>query len=80
MDAEFFSAIFVELPDRHRGKWLDYDKSMFDSQWSALEEFLDKMYDFVVEEKCLLEVWIHQILRKEVQNVGSKENIQITSV
>ena len=53
-DAEFVSAIFFQLSDRQKTKWLDFDKTSFPDKWSALLSFLDDAYDKAVQEKLLV--------------------------
>ena len=53
-DGEFISAIFFQLSDRQKSKWLDFDKTPFPNKWSALLAFLDNAYDKAVQEKLLV--------------------------
>ena len=53
-DGEFLSAVYFQLPERQRCKWLDFDKASYGDKWSALVSYLDIAYDQAVQEKLLL--------------------------
>ena len=53
-DGEFISAVYFQLPERQRFRWLEYDKSLHTDKWSALLAFLDDAYEKAVQEKLLL--------------------------
>ena len=53
-DGEFVSAVYFQLPNRHRQEWLKFDKSKFGDKWSALLVFLEDAYESAVQEKLLL--------------------------
>lgn len=53
-DGEFVSAVYFQLPDRQKSKWLDFDKSLHPDKWSAMLAFLDDAYEKAVQEKLLL--------------------------
>ena len=53
-DGEFISAIYFQLPERHKTKWLEFDASTFPNKWAALLAFLDVAYERAVKEKLLL--------------------------
>ena len=53
-DGEFVSAIYFQLPDRQKSKWLEFDKASYADKWSALFAFLEVAYEQAVEEKLLL--------------------------
>ena len=54
-DPEFLSAVYCALPDRHRVRWLEYEKGI--DQWDSMLKFLDKSYDQANEELALLSVY-----------------------
>ena len=43
-DGEFISAVYFQLPDRQKCKWLEYNKTTYSDKWSALVAFLDIAY------------------------------------
>ena len=53
-DAEFISAIYFQLPDRQKTRWLEFEKSSFSNNWLALVSFLDDSYEKAVQERLLL--------------------------
>jgi hypothetical protein len=53
-DGEFVSAIYFQLPYRHKQEWLKFDKKSYGDKWSALMAFLEESYDNAVQEKLLL--------------------------
>ena len=53
-DIEFLSAIYFQLPERQRYKWLEFEKSSYDDKWTALMAYLDIAYEQSVQEKLLL--------------------------
>ena len=53
-DAEFVSAVYFQLPDRNKTKWLEFNKSPYPNKWDALLAFLDASYERAVQEKLLL--------------------------
>ena len=44
-DGEFVSAVYFQLPDRQKSKWLEFDKSLHPDKWSALMAFLEDAYE-----------------------------------
>ena len=54
-DSEFLSAVYTALPDRHRVRWLDFEKE--DDHWASMLKFLDKAYDQANQELALLLVY-----------------------
>ena len=53
-DGEFVSAVYFQLPERHKVKWLEFDSDKYDDKWTALLVFLDDAYEKAVKEKLLL--------------------------
>ena len=53
-DGEFISAVYFQLPDRHKTKWLEFDATSHPDKWSGLLAFLETSYDHAVKEKLLL--------------------------
>ena len=53
-DGEFVSAVYFQLPDRQKSKWLEFDKKLHPDKWTALMEFLEDAYEKAVQEKLLL--------------------------
>ena len=47
-DGEFISAVYFQLPDRQKCKWLEYNKTTYSDKWSALVAFLDIAHDQAV--------------------------------
>ena len=66
-DSEFLAAVYCALPDRHRVRWLDYDKG--EDHWSAMLEFLDKAYEQANQELALLSVYKEE-KKKDVKSAG----------
>ena len=54
-DSEFLSAVYCALPDRHRTRWLDYEKGT--DHWAAMLTFLDRAYEQANQELALLSVY-----------------------
>ena len=54
-DSEFLSAVYTALPDRHRVRWLDYEKG--ENHWEAMLKFLDRAYEQANQELALLSVY-----------------------
>ena len=54
-DSEFLSAVYTALPDRHRVRWLDYEKG--EEHWDAMLKFLDRAYEQANQELALLSVY-----------------------
>ena len=53
-DGEFVAAVYFQLPERQKMKWLEFDSDKFDDKWAALIAFLDDAYEKAVKEKLLL--------------------------
>ena len=53
-DGEFVAAVYFQLPERQKIKWLEFDSDKFDDKWAALIAFLDDAYEKAVKEKLLL--------------------------
>ena len=53
-DGEFISAIYFQLPDRQKSKWLEFDKASYSDKWAAIMVFIEESYDKAVQEKLLL--------------------------
>lgn len=53
-DGEFISAVYFQLPDRHKTKWLEFDVNSYSDKWAGLLAFLETSYDHAVKEKLLL--------------------------
>ena len=51
-DSEFLSAVYCALPDKHKTRWLDYEKSK--DHWSDMLKFLERAYNQANEELALL--------------------------
>ena len=66
-DTEFLSAIYCALPDRHRVRWLDYDKG--EDHWASMLLFLDNAYSQANQELALLSVY-KEDKKKEVKTAG----------
>ena len=54
-DSEFLSAFYCALPDRHKFRWLDFQKT--DDHWQNMLTFLDKAYEQANQELALLSVY-----------------------
>ena len=54
-DAEFLSAVYCSLPDRHKQRWLDFDKGT--DHWDSMLKFLDKSYEQANQELALLSIY-----------------------
>ena len=66
-DSEFLSAVYAALPDRHRVRWLDYEKGS--DHWASMLLFLDKAYEQLNQELALLAVY-KEDKRKDVKAAG----------
>ena len=53
-DDEYLSAIYKALPVREREKWLNYDKSTYETEWEAMEVFLEDIREKATNPKVLL--------------------------
>ena len=53
-DWKFVSAVYFQLPERHKTKWLEFDTSSHPNKWAALLVFLDTSYEYTVKKKLLL--------------------------
>ena len=51
-DSEFLSAVYCALPDRHKTRWLEYEKSS--NHWETMMRFLETAYNQANEELALL--------------------------
>ena len=67
-DSEFISAVYTALPDRHRVRWLDFEKE--DDHWASMLKFLDKAYDQANQELALLLVY-KEDTKKDVKAAGT---------
>ena len=67
-DSEFLSAVYTALPDRHRVRWLDFEKE--DDHWASMLKFLDKAYDQANQELALLLVY-KEDTKKDVRAAGT---------
>ena len=54
-DSEYLSAVYCALPDRHRVRWLDYEKG--EDHGASMLLFLDKAYSQANQELALLSVY-----------------------
>ena len=54
-DPEFLGAVYNCLPVKFQDKWLDLNKSSFDTKWDAMISFLDTVYDQATEQLILLD-------------------------
>ena len=66
-DSEFLAAVYCALPDRHRVRWLDYEKG--DDHWASMLTFLDKAYDQANQELALLAIYKEE-KKKDVRVAG----------
>ena len=66
-DSEYLSAVYCALPDRHRVRWLDFDKG--EDHWASMLLFLDKAYSQANQELALLSVY-KEDKKKEVKTAG----------
>ena len=70
-DAEFLSAVYCALPDRHKVRWLDFDKS--GDHWNSMLTFLDRAYEQANQELALLSVYTKDVdksVKKPVKTYG----------
>ena len=67
-DGNFISAVYFQLPDRHKTKWLEFDASLHSDKWAALNAFLETSYDHAVKEKLFLASYTPV-------NAGKKANV-----
>ena len=58
-DGEFVSAVYFQLPERQKCKWLEFDKTTHGDKWSALMSYLDIAYEQAVQEKLLLSSYLN---------------------
>ena len=70
-DGEFVSAIYFQLPDRQKSKWLEFDKTSYEDKWSALSAFLEVAYEQAVQEKLLLASYDNSNNKKGNPSVGA---------
>ena len=66
-DSEYLAAVYCALPDRHRVRWLDYEKG--EDHWEAMLRFLDKAYAQANQELALLSVY-NDDKKKDVRAAG----------
>ena len=66
-DSEYLAAVYCALPDRHRVRWLDYEKE--EDHWASMLKFLDKAYDQANQELALLSVY-NDDKKKDVRSAG----------
>merc|ERR1712025_398180 len=67
-DTEFLSAVFGELPDKHRQEWLK--QSECDDKWDNMLQYLDKAYDRARKEIALLSVVDEKPTKRDVRAAG----------
>ena len=53
-DDEYLSAIYKALPARERDKWLNFDKEGYETEWGAMEVFLEIIREKATNSKVLL--------------------------
>ena len=53
-DDEYLSAIYKALPARERDKWLNFDKAGYETEWGAMEVFLEIIREKATNSKVLL--------------------------
>ena len=54
VDCDFLSSIYRVLPSTVQEKWLEFDKSLYLSNWDAFIKFLDLSCDKALQSKVLL--------------------------
>ena len=54
VDCDFLSSIYRVLPSTVQEKWLEFDKSLYLSNWDAFIKFLDLSRDKALQSKVLL--------------------------
>ena len=54
VDNEFLGAVFRALPVTSQSKWLDFDKSMYETKWTALMKFLEVAREQALQTKVLM--------------------------
>ena len=54
-DPEFLASVYCALPDRHRVRWLDFEKE--NDHWKSMLSFLDKAYEQANQEMSLLSIY-----------------------
>ena len=57
-DDEYLSAVFRALPTQERTMWLKFDKKDYDSEWKAMETFLELIHEEATNTKVLLSNYI----------------------
>ena len=62
-DSEFLAAVFCALPEKHKQRWLDYEKSP--DHWSDLLKFLERAYNQANDELVLLSTYQADIEKDE---------------
>ena len=72
-DPDFLSAVYCSLPDRHKVRWLDFQKS--DDHWSDMLKFLDRAYEQANQELALLSVYGE---KEEIKPLG--KNVKTAGV
>ena len=68
LDAEFLSAVFCALPDKHQYRWLEFEKS--ECHWDDMLRFLEKSYNMAVEEQAFLLTYKSDQEKKKVTSGG----------
>ena len=48
-DGEFLSAVFFQLPERQKCRWLEFKKDGYEDKWSGMLAFLDVSFEFQEE-------------------------------
>ena len=76
-DDEYLSAVFRALPGPERTLWLKYNKDKYDTEWKAMEAFLDESHEVATSTKVLLSNYAAQdqtsdIKCKRCHKVGHK--------
>ena len=77
-DAEFLSAVFCALPDKHQYRWLEFEKS--ECHWDDMLRFLEKSYDMAVEEQALLLTYKSDQEKKKSTSGGKAFAANVTGV
>ena len=54
VDSEFLGAIFRVLPSNSQVKWLDFDKSLYKSKWSAFMQYMEVAREQALQTKVLM--------------------------
>ena len=76
-DSEFLSAVYCALPDKHKTRWLDFEKSK--NHWEDMLKFLERAYNQANEELALLGTYEADI-QKQIGKAGKSSSTKTFAV